>query len=251
MRSTQRYLILGLATAAAPIAIVVAAPPAGADCNYAGWGHRVCAGDGPRCGRGAKGRDSVRPLSVRERLVLRHRLGSRRRLGSGPSRRPGGPVASDHAMSNYTMTRQPLDEGANMLPSARPARRAITGAIGAGALAGAMLFGAAATATAQPRHRPVPPPCTAAELARVMSGVTFDTSNYLTNHPAVNDFFTSLKGQPKDQIGDQVQAYLDANPRGAGGPSGHPATLGRLPPTLWGPGNPLTASVGWLLLCAR
>ena len=33
MRSTQRYLILGLATAAAPIAIV-AAPQAGADCNY-------------------------------------------------------------------------------------------------------------------------------------------------------------------------------------------------------------------------
>ena len=98
-----------------------------------------------------------------------------------------------------------------MLPSARPARRAVKGAIGTGALAGAMLFGAAATATAQP-PAPVPPPCTAAELARVMSGVTFDTSNYLTDHPAVNDFFTSLKGQPKDQIRDQVQTYLDANP---------------------------------------
>lgn len=96
-----------------------------------------------------------------------------------------------------------------MLPSVRPARRAITGAIGTGALAGAMLFGAA-TAAAQPP--PVPPPCTAAELARVMSGVTFETSNYLTNHPDVNDFFTSLKGQPKDQIRDQVQTYLDANP---------------------------------------
>jgi heme-binding protein len=106
------------------------------------------------------------------------------------------------------MTRQPLDEGANMLPSAR---RAITGAIGAGALAGVMLFGGAATATAEP-PAPVPPPCTAAELARVMSGVTFDTSNYLTDHPAVNDFFTSLKGQPTDQIGDQVQSYFDANP---------------------------------------
>ena len=46
-----------------------------------------------------------------------------------------------------------------------------------------------------------------------MSGVTFDTSNYLTGHPAVNDFFTSLKGQPKDQIRDQVQSYLDANPQ--------------------------------------
>jgi heme-binding protein len=99
-----------------------------------------------------------------------------------------------------------------MLPSARPARRATMAAIGAGAMAGAILFGAAATATAQP-PAPVPPPCTAAELARVMSGVTFDTSNYLTLHPNVNDFFTSLKGQPKDQIRDQVQTYLDANPQ--------------------------------------
>ena len=69
-----------------------------------------------------------------------------------------------------------------MLSSARPARRAVMGAIGAGALAGAMLFGAAATAAAEPPP-PVPPPCTAAELARVMSGVTFDTSNYLTDPP--------------------------------------------------------------------
>ena len=51
-----------------------------------------------------------------------------------------------------------------------------------------------------------------AELARVMSGVTFDTSNYLTAHPDVNDFFTSLKGQTRDQINQNVQNYLDANP---------------------------------------
>jgi heme-binding protein len=89
----------------------------------------------------------------------------------------------------------------------------VSGAIGAGALAGAMLFGVAATAAAQPEPEPpAPPPCTAAELARVMSGVTFDTSNYLTDHPDVNDFFTSLKGQPRDQIQAQVQTYLDANP---------------------------------------
>ena len=126
-----------------------------------------------------------------------------------------------------------------MLSSARPARRAVMGAIGTGALAGAMLFGAAATATAQP---PFPPPCTAAELARVMSGVTFDTSNYLSTHPDVNDFFTSLKGQPRDQIRDQVQTYLDANPQVRDELQRHPATLGRLPPTLWGPGDPLTVS---------
>jgi heme-binding protein len=101
-----------------------------------------------------------------------------------------------------------------MLPSKRLARRAITGAIGAGAIAGAVFFGVTVSATAQPLPppAPVPPPCTAAELARVMSGVTFDTSNYLSTHPDVNNFFTSLKGQPKDQIADQVQVYLDANP---------------------------------------
>lgn len=96
-----------------------------------------------------------------------------------------------------------------MLPSIRRAGGAVSGAIGAAALSGAMLFGATAIANAQP---PLPPACTAAELARVMSGVTFLTGNYLTDHPAVNDFFTSLKGQPKDQIGEQVRAYLDANP---------------------------------------
>jgi hemophore-related protein len=101
-----------------------------------------------------------------------------------------------------------------MLPSARPTRRAVSGAIGVGALAGAIFFGVVATAAAQPppEPAPVPPPCTAAEMARVMSGVTFDTSIYLTTHPDVNNFFTSLKGQPRDQIRDQVQTYLDANP---------------------------------------
>ena len=88
-----------------------------------------------------------------------------------------------------------------VLPSARPAPRAVRGAIGTGA-----------TAAAQPPP-PVPPPCTAAELARVMSGVSFDVSNYLSTHPDVNAYFTSLKGQPRDQIQDQVQNYLDANPQ--------------------------------------
>ena len=99
-----------------------------------------------------------------------------------------------------------------MLPSARRGRRAVTGAIGAGALTGAMFFGAVASAAAEPPP-PVPPPCTAAELARVMSGVSFDTSNYLSTHPDVNNFFTSLKGRPRDQVQDQVQSYLDANPQ--------------------------------------
>jgi hemophore-related protein len=107
-------------------------------------------------------------------------------------------------MRSKTMNRQPRKQGANMLPSA------IKGVIGAGAVVGAAFFGAAIASSEPPP--PVPPPCTAAELARVMSGVTFDTSNYLTAHPDVNDFFTSLKGQTRDQINQNVQNYLDANP---------------------------------------
>jgi hemophore-related protein len=107
-------------------------------------------------------------------------------------------------MRSKTMNRQSHKQGANMLPSA------IKGVIGAGAVAGAALFGAAIASSDPPPS--VPPPCTAAELARVMSGVTFDTSNYLTDHPDVNDFFTSLKGQTRDQINQNVQNYLDANP---------------------------------------
>ena len=125
-------------------------------------------------------------------------------------------------MSNYPIIRQPLDEGAIMLPLARPARRAVMGAIGAGALAGGVLFGIAASATAQPPPpAPVPPPCTAAELSRVMSGVSFDTSNYLSTHPDVNNYFTSLMGQPKDQVRAQVQTYLRRQSASQGRPSVH------------------------------
>ena len=100
-----------------------------------------------------------------------------------------------------------------MLISARLSRRAVSGAIGVGVLAGAMFLGLTATAAAEPPAPPPPPPCTAAELALVMSGVSFDTANYLTTHPDVNNYFTSLKGQPRDQVRDEVQNYLDANPQ--------------------------------------
>jgi heme-binding protein len=79
--------------------------------------------------------------------------------------------------------------------------------IGAGMIAGAMFFGTAATAAAQP------PGCTAADLAGVMSGVSAATSQYLFTHPDVNAFFTGLKGKPRDQMTTEIQAYMDANPR--------------------------------------
>jgi hemophore-related protein len=95
-----------------------------------------------------------------------------------------------------------------MLLSARTARRAVAGALGSGAVAGAMLFGALPMASAQPE----PPNCTAADLAGVASGVSAATSAYLFTHPDVNFFFTSLEGQHRDDIRDDVQTYLDANP---------------------------------------
>jgi hemophore-related protein len=79
--------------------------------------------------------------------------------------------------------------------------------IGAAMIAGAMLAGTAATATADD-----PPDCTAGNLAAVMSGVSANTSIYLLSHPDVNAFFTGLKGKSSDEIRTEVAAYLDANP---------------------------------------
>jgi hemophore-related protein len=97
-----------------------------------------------------------------------------------------------------------------MLLSARTARRAVAGTVGAGAIAGAMLFGALPSAMAQPD---APPNCTAADLAGVASGVSAATSAYLFTHPDVNWFFTSLEGLPREEIRDDVRTYLDANPQ--------------------------------------
>src|SRR5262245_50940147 len=120
------------------------------------------------------------------------------------------------------MTRlRPVNAGQrsdSMLFSGTIARRAVAGAIGAGAVAAAMLVGAA-PGLAQPLPPPGPPPppplpnCTAADLAGVSGGVSFATSSYLFTHPEVNAFFTSLKGQPKAEIRDDVMSYLDQHPQ--------------------------------------
>ena len=58
-----------------------------------------------------------------------------------------------------------------------------------------------------------PPNCTAADMAGVAAGVSAATSAYLFTHPDVNEFVTNLKGQPRDQVVNQVQQYLDARPQ--------------------------------------
>jgi heme-binding protein len=95
--------------------------------------------------------------------------------------------------------------------------RVVAGGIAAGAISGAMLFGAVGLASpragADPEPAPPPPNCTAADLAQVSAGVAAATSVYLYQHPDVNAYFTSLKGQPRDDIRDQLQQYMDANPQ--------------------------------------
>jgi hemophore-related protein len=104
-----------------------------------------------------------------------------------------------------------------MLLARRTTYRAIAGAISGGAMAGAMLFGSAALAFAEPMPAPPPAPpplgCTAADLAQVSGGVATATSDYLFSHPDVNNFFTTLRGLPKDEIQPDIRSYMDANPQ--------------------------------------
>lgn len=100
-----------------------------------------------------------------------------------------------------------------MLLSARNARRVVAGVAGAGAVAGAILFGAVPSALADEDPAQNPPNCTAADLAGVASGVSASTSAYLFTHPDVNWFFTSLKGLPREQVRTKVNDYLEQNPQ--------------------------------------
>ncbi|BBX32707.1 hypothetical protein MMAG44476_31141 [Mycolicibacterium mageritense DSM 44476 = CIP 104973] len=100
-----------------------------------------------------------------------------------------------------------------MLLSARNARRVVAGVAGAGAVAGAILFGAVPSALADEDPAQNPPNCTAADLAGVASGVSASTSAYLFTHPDVNWFFTSLEGLPREQVRTKVNDYLEQNPQ--------------------------------------
>ncbi len=96
------------------------------------------------------------------------------------------------------------------LPTSFP-HRVLAGAIGAGAVAGALLCATAGTAAADTPPRPAN--CTAADVAGVAAGVAASLSTYLFTHPDVNGFYTGLQDRPKDQIRDDVQNYFNANPQ--------------------------------------
>ncbi|KUI27594.1 heme-binding protein [Mycobacterium sp. GA-2829] len=90
-------------------------------------------------------------------------------------------------------------------------QRAVIAAVGAAAWTGAALLGGTAIASGQPP--PAPPNCTPADWAGVRAGVAAAVSAYLFTHPPVNDYFATLKGQPREEMRPQIQQYLDANPQ--------------------------------------
>ncbi len=100
-----------------------------------------------------------------------------------------------------------------MLVSGRILRSAMVGGIATGAMAAAMLFGGVSPASADPAPAVPPPNCTAGDLAVASGTVGTAMGDYLFSHPDVNDFFTSLRGQPNAQVHDQVQTYMNAHPQ--------------------------------------
>jgi hemophore-related protein len=88
-------------------------------------------------------------------------------------------------------------------------RGALVGVIGAGAV----LWGGASVAGADPGPALPPPNCTAADLAVASGTVGTAMGDYLFSHPDVNDFFTSLRGKPNAEIHNDVQTYMDAHPQ--------------------------------------
>jgi len=53
----------------------------------------------------------------------------------------------------------------------------------------------------------------AADLAQASGTVGTAMAQYMFSHPDVNNFFTSLRGLPNEELRGRVQAYMDANPQ--------------------------------------
>src|SRR6201991_3784198 len=81
-----------------------------------------------------------------------------------------------------------------------------------GAGIGAVLFGATPLAHANQDPGANPPNCSAADLEGVRAGVSASTSAYLFTHPDLNDFMTSLKAMPREQVAAKVKQYMASHP---------------------------------------
>lgn len=97
-----------------------------------------------------------------------------------------------------------------MLSAVFKIRRFLIGAVGISAILAAAPLVGSGTATAD---LPELPNCTAADMAGIASGVAAATSAYLFTHPDVNEFFTGLRGRPKDENHAAVSEYFDAHPQ--------------------------------------
>jgi heme-binding protein len=93
-----------------------------------------------------------------------------------------------------------------LLRSSRSARRALAATV----FAGVTLLGVAPAALADPP--PPAPGCSAADYESVKANVSTATAAYFFTHPDVNAFFSSLKGQSKEQNRGAVKAYFASNP---------------------------------------
>jgi hemophore-related protein len=98
-----------------------------------------------------------------------------------------------------------------MLMSGRTLRSALVGVVAGGA----MLFGGASVASAEPEPGPAAPPpnCTAGDLAVASGTVGTSMGDYLFTHPDVNDFFTGLRGLPFQEVHDRVTTYMADHPQ--------------------------------------
>ena len=254
MRSIQRYLILGLASTMTPIGIVVTAPPARADCNSAGT--TVCAQGEVRGPDGVpRAATPVVPYPCEYDWYCGTEWDLDVRcawpetaVDIGPGR-PGGTVGSDHELSNYPMTRQPLDEGANMLSAPRPARRAVIGAIGAGDWQVRCFSVPPPPQRPSRHHRHFHQSTTSSAVHGRRVGAR-DVRRHvrhveLPRHPPRRQRFLHQPQRPTQRSDPGSGTELSRRQLvGSGRASAHPATLGRLPPTLWGSGDPLTGFDG-------
>ncbi len=102
-----------------------------------------------------------------------------------------------------------------MLLSGHTLRNTLIAAMVTGPVVGAMLFAGASSAFAEPEPPPPPPApgCTAADLAQVSGAVGTAMGGYLFTHADVNNFFTSLRGLPNEELRGRVQDYMNANPQ--------------------------------------
>lgn len=84
--------------------------------------------------------------------------------------------------------------------------------LAAAAVGGTVMVTTAGIAIADNPPPPLPPNCTAADLADVLTTVTGATAAYLRAHPDVNDFFTNVQGPDKDAVRQQIDAYWVTHP---------------------------------------